>query len=118
MGKQYHSYGAIQCGFGGHMPDRSLPGYTGGTEDRRVHPFIDPNEKPPTTSPDPAGRDSAEPDFRYVTASEARPEDRVTFLDYLAAYSAVGCAQFLRLLIIIAAIALLFGIVYLITHGL
>jgi hypothetical protein len=81
-----------------------------------MHPYYDPNAKPPEPKLDPTGRPMPEPELRYVTASEATPEDRVTALDKMAMLAGIGCAQFLRLLILVAAVALVFVLLYLLSH--
>lgn len=79
-------------------------------------PPYDPNLKPDEPQLDPTGRQAPEPDIRYVTSSEANPDDRMTFLDKMALMAGIGCAQFLRLLIIAAAVGIIFLVIFLVTH--
>lgn len=79
-------------------------------------PPNDPRLRPDEPDLDPTGRQAPDPDVRYVTSSEAAPEDRMTVADKMAVMAGIGCAQFLRLLIIAAAIGIIFLVVFLVTH--
>ncbi len=81
-----------------------------------VLPPYDPNLKPDEPDLDPTGRRQAEPDVKYVMASEAAPEDRMTAIDKMAVVAAIGCAQFIRLLIIAAAIGLIILVFFVVSH--
>ncbi|GEM_PF-6500215 len=81
-----------------------------------ILPPYDPNLKPGGPDLDPTGRAAPEPDVRYVTSEEAAPEDRLTYLDRMALMAGIGCAQFLRLMIIFAAFGILFLVIFLVSH--
>jgi len=79
-------------------------------------PPFDPNEKPPGPSLDPTGRQSPEPEVRYVAVGEAEPEDRMTLADHMAAVAGIGCALTVRFLLIAAAVGIIIGLIFLVHH--
>lgn len=60
-----------------------------------------------------AGQD---PDFYYVSRSEATDDDKVTWLDKLAIVGAVAFAQLIRLFIIFAAVGIIVLVIFIAQH--
>jgi hypothetical protein len=79
-------------------------------------PPYDPNLKPPAPKLDPTGRQEPEPEYRYVTMSEAHEDDRMTALDKLSVVAAIGCAQLVRLLIVFGAIGIIILVIWIGSH--
>jgi hypothetical protein len=80
-------------------------------------PPFDPDQKPERLGIDPVKSQASDTsEVRYVMASEASGEDRMTLGDKMAILAGIGCAQLIRFVIIFGAIGILILAVYVVTH--
>lgn len=80
-------------------------------------PPFDPNQAPDQPGIDPKKAQSSDSsEVRYVMASEAAAEDKMTMADKMAIMAGIGCAQLIRLFIIFGAVGILILVIFLVTH--
>lgn len=80
-------------------------------------PPYDPSQNPDRPGIDPVkSQTSDRSEVRYMMASEASSDDKMTIGDKMAIAAGIGCAQLLRFLIIFGAIGLLILVIFLVTH--
>jgi hypothetical protein len=80
-------------------------------------PPYDPIQNPDRPGIDPVKSQASDPsEVRYMMASEASADDRMTIGDKMAIAAGIGCAQLIRFFIIFGAVGLLLLVVFLMTH--